>query len=95
MLETVLSNPEVPATFTHYPNPAGIFTTIEYTLLGAGQVQLSVYDLLGREVARVLDEVQTAGLHSLQLTTEHYSSGVYFLRFITVNGQMTRPLIVQ
>ena len=94
VLETVLSSPEIPATFTHYPNPAGISATIEYSLLKAGQVQLSVHDLLGREVAKVLDAVQTAGHHSLQLTTEQLSGGVYFLRFIADDRQMTRPLIV-
>lgn len=55
-LETVSpTSSEIPATFTHYPNPAGVFTTVEYALSKASQVQLSVHDLLGREVVNVLD----------------------------------------
>ncbi len=95
-LETVPpSSSEIPATFTHYPNPAGAFTTIEYALSKMSQVQLSVHDLLGREVVSVLDAAQAAGSHSLQLATGQLSEGMYFLRRITDDRQVTRPLIVR
>ena len=95
-LETVPpSSLEVPGTFTHYANPAGAVTTVEYALSKVSQVQLSVHDLLGREVLSVLDATQAPGSHSLQLATGHLSGGMYFLRLVTDGRQVTRPLIVR
>ena len=94
-LETVPSSIlEIPVTFTHYPNPAGAYATVEYALSEVSRVQLSVHDLLGREVLSVLDATQAPGSHSLQLATGHLSGGMYFLRLITDDKQMKRPLIV-
>ena len=89
------SDLEIPATFTHYPNPAGAFTTVEYALSKVSQVQISVHDLLGREIVSVLDATQAPGSHSLQLATGQLSGGMYILRFITDDKQATRPLIVR
>ncbi|MYF64401.1 MAG: T9SS type A sorting domain-containing protein, partial [Rhodothermaceae bacterium] len=95
-LETVpLSDLEIPPTFTHYPNPAGAFTTVEYALSKVSQVQISIHDLLGREMVTVLDATQPPGSHSLQLATGHLSGGIYFVRLITDDKQVTRPLIVR
>ena len=66
-VQTTPAGTVIPMTFVHYPNPAGAAATVEYSLLKVGQVQLSVHDLLGREVAVVLDAVQSAGDHNLQL----------------------------
>ncbi|MDE2827369.1 MAG: T9SS type A sorting domain-containing protein [Bacteroidota bacterium] len=89
-----LSSSEIQTAFTHYPNPAGAFTTIEYVLSEASQVRLTVHDLLGRKVVSVLDVAQAAGSHSLQLATGQLSGGMYFLRLITNDSRVTRPLIV-
>ena len=80
--------------FTHYPNPAESFITIEYALLDASEVKLSVRDLLGREVVNVLNTTQPAGSHRLQLSTEQLPGGVYFLRLVTDGEQTARPLVV-
>ncbi|MYI44701.1 MAG: T9SS type A sorting domain-containing protein, partial [Rhodothermaceae bacterium] len=95
-LETVPSSSlKIPVTFTHYPNPAEAFSTVEYALLKVSQVQISVHDLLGREIISVLDATQAPGTHSFQLATGQLSGGVYYLRLITDDGQVTRPLIVR
>ncbi|MYF40699.1 MAG: T9SS type A sorting domain-containing protein [Rhodothermaceae bacterium] len=95
-LETVpLSTLEIPTTFTHYPNPAGAFTTVEYALLKVSPVQISVHDILGREIISVLNATQAPGSHSLRLATGHLSGGMYFLRLVTDGTQVTRPLIVR
>ena len=95
VLETVSpSSLEIPASFTHYPNPAGAYATVEYALSKVSQVQISVHDLLGREIVSVLDATQAPGFHSLQLATGQLSGGMYFLRLITDDKQMKRPLIV-
>ena len=86
---------EIPASFTHFPNPAGAYATVEYALSKVSQVQISVHDLLGREIVSVLAATQAPGSHSLQLATGQLSGGMYFLRLITDDGQVTRPLIIR
>ncbi len=73
--------------YQNYPNPFNPSTTIKYQIPKSGMVQLKVYNILGREVATIVNEFQTAGEHSVQFssdnkmqTTNHkqLSSGVYF-----------------
>ncbi|MGA9120280.1 MAG: T9SS type A sorting domain-containing protein [Bacteroidota bacterium] len=65
----------------NYPNPFNPSTTIEYSLANATRVKLSVYDLVGREVAVVVEGVMPAGNHSAVFAPKGLSSGVYFYRF--------------
>lgn len=66
--------------FQNYPNPFNPSTTISYELQAASYVTLKVYDLLGREIAILVDEHKQAGNYKYQLSTNNYqlSSGVYF-----------------
>ncbi len=73
----------------NYPNPFNPSTTIKYQIPKAGLVQLKVYDVLGKELVTLVNEVQSAGEHSFELSlninlqNRKLSSGVYFyqLRF--------------
>jgi len=49
----------------NYPNPFNPTTNISYTLKSDGKVRLTVYDLLGREVAFLVDAVQNAGSYTV------------------------------
>lgn len=74
----------------NHPNPFNPATTITYQLHAAGPISLRVYDLLGREVSVLVDEVQPAGIHSAQWDGRdtggnEVTSGVYFYRIAT-NG---------
>jgi beta-xylosidase len=64
----------------NYPNPFNPSTFIDYQLAIGSNVQLKVYDLLGREVATLVNEYKPAGIYSVRLTENNYqqSSGVYF-----------------
>lgn len=64
----------------NYPNPFNPVTTIAYTLASAGNVKLVVYDILGREVKTLVNEVQQKGEHSFSFNASGLSSGVYFYR---------------
>ncbi len=66
----------------NYPNPFNPSTVIKYQLAQAGQVVLKVYDLLGREVASLVNEYQEAGAHSAAFSGagRQLSSGIYFYR---------------
>jgi hypothetical protein len=64
-----------------YPNPFNPSTTMRYQIPKAGFVTLMVYDLLGNEVARLVNEEKPAGSYEVKFsTTDELTSGVYFYR---------------
>ncbi len=63
-----------------YPNPFTGATTIPFATPADGAVNLAVYDLLGRRVATLVDEVVAAGSHEVNWTATDLPSGVYFVR---------------
>jgi len=72
-----------PTEFTllrNYPNPFNPVTTINYRLDQAGMVKLVIYDLLGRKVTTLVDEMKTPGSYAVKWRAEGYASGVYFYR---------------
>jgi len=72
--------PESYALQQNYPNPFNPTTTIVYEIAEDGLVSLKVYDILGKEVAQITNERQTAGKYELQFDASSLSSGVYFYR---------------
>ncbi len=76
----VVEAPTLTELRANYPNPFSIATTIPFLLAEQGEVELSVFDLLGRRVALLVDGNFPAGLHSTQWTGDGYGSGVYLTR---------------
>lgn len=72
--------PAVAALYQNYPNPFNPSTTIQYQLASASRVTLGVFDVLGREVARLVDGEMSAGYHNVQWDATSAASGVYFCR---------------
>ena len=74
--------------FQNYPNPFNPETTINYQLSTPTHVTLKVYDVLGNEVATLVDEFQQAGIYNSKLNTQNLelSSGVYFYTLKTSTG---------
>ena len=64
----------------NYPNPFNPYTTIEYTLPQNSFVSLAVYDVLGRKVTDLVNEVKSAGTHKIRFNGYGISSGVYFYK---------------
>jgi hypothetical protein len=74
---------EIPTTFTlyqNYPNPFNPSTIIRYDLPESGFVQLIVFDALGREVKKLVNEKQNAGIFNITFDGSNLPSGVYFYR---------------
>lgn len=74
------SQPMSDGVLANYPNPFNPTTKVSYALAKSGYVTMKVYDILGREVATLVDEYQSVGLHSATFDGTHLASGVYFCR---------------
>jgi hypothetical protein len=64
----------------NYPNPFNAQTTIRYNLSFAADVIISVFDLLGRKIATLVEEKQQAGSHQITWNAVDISSGIYFYK---------------
>jgi hypothetical protein len=64
----------------NYPNPFNPATNIQYSIPEASFVQLKVYDVIGNEVATLVNDVQTAGTYRADFTAGNLSSGLYIAR---------------
>lgn len=76
----------------NYPNPFNPTTTVPYSLKSAGKVRLSVFDMMGREVAVLADGIMPAGSHTAQFSANNLSSGIYFCKLQTADNVMTTKM---
>ncbi len=67
----------------NYPNPFNPSTTIRFTVPKDSKVKIVVYDLLGKEVATLINTNLTAGDHIVEWNTENMASGIYIYKLIT------------
>lgn len=77
-----------------HPNPFNPTTTIRYELAEAGPVQLVVYNVLGREVAVLVDHDQAAGVHDVYFEASHLPSGLYIVRLKAAHQQFSRTMLL-
>jgi flagellar hook assembly protein FlgD len=99
----VVTEETVPREFSlsqNYPNPFNPTTTINFSLPERSRVELKIYDLLGREVAALIegDEIQ-AGVHRVQWNGrnrfgEAVSTGVYFYRIVAGGFVQTKKMLL-
>ncbi|MCS6988941.1 MAG: T9SS type A sorting domain-containing protein [Chloroherpetonaceae bacterium] len=78
----------------NYPNPFNPTTTIAYVLPKAEKVSLKVYDVLGREVATLVNEVKGAGAHATTFDAANLASGVYFYRLQAGSFSQTKKMML-
>ncbi|HLT24725.1 MAG TPA: M1 family aminopeptidase [Ignavibacteria bacterium] len=69
----------------NYPNPFNPKTTINYELGNVSNVKLYVYDVLGREMALLVNEKQREGRYNIEFDGNGLASGVYFLKLVAEN----------
>jgi hypothetical protein len=78
----------------NYPNPFNPSTTIQYELASPSEVKLRVFDVLGREVATLVNARQSTGRYRAEFNAAALSSGVYFYRLETQNFTQTRKMFL-
>jgi len=91
--------PLTPFLYENFPNPFNPQTTIAYQLPHNGLVRLTVYDILGRVVIRLIDQTQSAGYHEvvwygLDKAENPVSSGIYFYRLQTGSYSRVHKMIL-
>ena len=79
----------------NYPNPFNPNTSIQFTLAERGRVSLKVYDILGKEVATLVDEERNAGVEYTEtFDGSKCASGIYFCRLQTAKGSLVKKLML-
>lgn len=84
--EIMIAPPNKFSVSQNYPNPSNPNSKIDYEIPVDGKVLLVVYDITGREVATLVNEVKEAGYYSAEFNGGSLASGVYFYR-ITTEGE--------
>jgi photosystem II stability/assembly factor-like uncharacterized protein len=77
-----------------YPNPFNVATTIRFTLPKQGIANLKVYNVLGQEVATLVDEHLKAGKHQVQWTAGEVASGTYLIRLSYEGYSKTQKVVL-
>ncbi|RQW01861.1 T9SS C-terminal target domain-containing protein, partial [candidate division KSB1 bacterium] len=82
------------ALWQNYPNPFNPTTTIEFALPKADKVKLTIYDILGRKIATLLDERMEAGVHTVTFDAGKFSSGVYIYSLKASDRTMHKKMML-
>jgi hypothetical protein len=88
---------EIPSGFVleqNYPNPFNPSTTIKYSTPFSEFITVKVYDVLGREVATLINEEKSAGSYEVNFNASQLSSGIYFYKLTTGNFVETKKMIL-
>jgi len=96
MITDVESGGLPPSSFAlsqNYPNPFNPTTVIKYQLAAAGEVNLTVYDILGRTTAVLADGRMAAGQHEVRFDGAGLASGVYLYRLIAGRFVQNRKMV--
>jgi hypothetical protein len=99
---TAVENEQLPVRFetlTNYPNPFNPSTMVTFDVMQRGAVSLVVYDVLGREVRTLVNDVMESGAHQVRWDGRNNSSlpatsGVYVARLSTVAGSRTIGMLL-
>jgi len=86
-----VSPPEHFELFQNYPNPFNPTTTISYQLPADSRVTLTIFNLLGQEIATLVDDMRLAGYHETSWNAASFASGTYIYRIVArdLNGKAT------
>jgi streptogramin lyase len=90
-------NPEVPSGYElsqNYPNPFNPTTVINFSIPNSGLVSIKVFDILGQEVAELINEVKSAGSYKVDFDASNLSSGMYIYRITAGKFNATKKMML-
>lgn len=95
-VDELIINPKGFVLYQNYPNPFNPETSIQYSVKSRQHVTLKVYDVLGREVATLVDEIKEAGYYHFPFSIRHYPlpSGIYFYQLRAGSFVDTKKMIL-
>ena len=101
-VEDVNEISDKPTTFSlsqNYPNPFNPVTTIKYTvptaeIITSQQVQLKVYNVLGNEIATLIDETKPSGVYDIKFDGSLFSNGIYFYTLTYGDKSLTNKMLL-
>ena len=79
----------------NYPNPFNPTTNTSYGIKEAGSVSLKIYNILGNEVATLVDEYKPAANYDIKFENSHLSSGIYIYRLVTNNYSESHKMVLE
>jgi len=82
------------ALYQNYPNPFNPVTLITYQILSIGKVSLKVFNILGKEIAELVNEVKSPGNFIVLFDGSKFSSGVYFYQLRSGSFVNTKKLVL-
>ena len=77
-----------------YPNPFNSRTTISFVLTAPGEIELSLFDLLGREISVLANGGYSAGSHQIHLNADQLPSGFYFVHLQAGEASAARRMLL-
>jgi len=92
IIDPVIETPHAFEISGVYPNPFNSAANIEYMLSQAGRVEVSVYDILGRKVTKLVDINQAAGKYLIYWNANNRPTGIYFIRLKSGNFSETKRI---
>jgi hypothetical protein len=92
--QIVSGRPEEFCLEQNYPNPFNSGTLIKYSLASRGHITMRIYDVLGREIATLIDEEKPEGYYAVNWSADYIPTGVYFCRLQTNSGMMTKKMLL-
>ncbi len=78
----------------NYPNPFNPYTQIDFSIKKAGRVSIKVYDMLGREVATLVDDNMQAGTYKARFDGAQFASGIYMYRIIAEDYTAIKKMVL-
>jgi len=79
--------------YQNYPNPFNPATEIKFQINEPGLVSIKIYDILGKEIAALVNESKTAGTYEINWDASNFPSGVYFYVFSAGDNKQTKKML--
>ena len=94
-VENDLNQPDAYYLAQNYPNPFNPTTKIRYGIKEAGTVSLKIYNILGNEIATLVNEYKPSGNFEVNFEANHLSSGVYIYRIVTNDYSESHKMVLE